>query len=139
MIGHGAKLPRKRQQAIAALIEAPTIREAAGIVGIGEATLFRWLQDTDFQSAYRDAKRRVVDQAITNIQKISGQAVETLKSIMTDRDMPASTRVACAKAILGTAIKMVELENLTSRIETLEEFILKRGENHEYKKSNQGA
>ena len=36
MIGHGAKLPRKRQQAIAALIEAPTIKEAAGIVGIGE-------------------------------------------------------------------------------------------------------
>jgi hypothetical protein len=49
MIGHGAKLSRKRQQAIAALIEAPTIREAAGIVGIGEATLFRWLQDANFQ------------------------------------------------------------------------------------------
>ena len=34
MMGYGAKLPRKRQQAIAALIEASKIREAAGIVGI---------------------------------------------------------------------------------------------------------
>ena len=119
MIGHGAKLPRKRQQAIAALIEAPTIREAAGIVGIGEATLFRWLQDIDFQSAYRDAKRRIVEQAIANIQRASGEAVQTLKSIMTDNSMPASSRVACAKAILDTAAKAVELENLTARIPLL--------------------
>ena len=132
-------MPRKRQQAITALIEAPTIREAAGIVGIGEATLFRWMQDADFQSAYRDAKKRVVDQTIANVQRASGEAVQTLKSIMTDGNMPASSRVACARAILETAVKAVEFENLTSRIETLEEFILKRGENHEYKKSNQRA
>ena len=124
MIGHGSKLPRKKQQAIAALIEAPTIKEAAGIVGIGEATLFRWLQDGDFQSAYRDAKRRVVDQAITRIQRISGQAVETLRNIMTDDNMPASSRVACAKTILDMSIKAIELENLEVRVKSLEEHIL---------------
>jgi hypothetical protein len=136
MIGHGAKLPRKKQQAIAALIEAPTIKEAAGIVGIGEATLFRWLQDTDFQIAYRDAKRRVVDQAITRIQRISGQAVETLKNIMIDNDMPASSRVTAARAVLDMSVKAVELENLTSRIEAIEEKAINGGRYHEYKKSN---
>jgi hypothetical protein len=136
MIGHGAKLPRKKQQAIAALIEATTIKEAAGVVGIGEATLFRWLQNTDFQSAYRDAKKRVVEQAIANVQRASGEAVETLKSIMIDDDMPASSRVACAKAILDTSVKAVELENLTARIEVLEEQALKGGRYHEHTESN---
>ena len=107
------------------MIEAPTIRNAAGIVGIGEATLFRWLQDTDFQSAYRDAKRRVVDQAIANIQRASGQAVETLKSIMIDDDMPASSRVTAARTVLDMAVRALELEQLEARVKTLEEHILK--------------
>ena len=97
------------------------------------------MQDSDFQSAYRDAKHRIVNHSITRLQQITGEAVETMREIMNDGEKPPSARVACAKAILDMSLKSVELENLTSRIEALEEFILKRGENHEYKKSNQGA
>ena len=66
---NGAKLPRKGQQAIAALMEAPTIKEAANIIGVGEATLFWWMQDSDFQRAYRDAKHRIVNHSITRLQQ----------------------------------------------------------------------
>jgi hypothetical protein len=44
MTGHGQKLSRKKESAIAALISLPTIGDAAKLVGIGEKTLFRWLQ-----------------------------------------------------------------------------------------------
>jgi DNA-binding MurR/RpiR family transcriptional regulator len=133
---YSAKLPRKGQQAIAALIEAPTIREAASIAGVGEATLFRWLQDTSFQNAYRDAKHRIVNHSITRLQQATGEAVETLVEIMKDEAKPASSRVACAKAILDMSVKTVELEDLVARIEALEELVIRGGRNHDYTKSN---
>ncbi len=125
MIGHGAKLPRKRQQAIAALIEAPTIREAAGIVGIGEATLFRWLQDSGFQEVYRETKQRIVSHAVTQLQRASGNAVKVLTDVMNDEDKPASSRVTAAKTVLDMAVKAVEIENLEARITDLERLIQK--------------
>ncbi len=131
-------LPRKQAKAITALLNHRTVGEAAEAVGVAQSTLFRYMTDEKFQSYFRDAKRRVVNQAITHIQQISGQAVEALKNIMTDENMPASSRVTAARTVLDISVKAVELENLTSRIEAIES-VLMRGENHEYKKSNKGA
>jgi len=123
MTGHGAKKPRKREQAIIALLEQPSIKEAAQSVGIGEATLFRWLQEPEFQRAYREAKHRVVEQAISRLQQVSGEAVDTLREIMLDTEKPPSTRVTAAKAVLEWSIKAVEMEDLVTRVEDLERFV----------------
>jgi DNA-binding MurR/RpiR family transcriptional regulator len=120
MRGHGAKLPRKKQQTIAALIEHPTIKKAAEAAGIGEATLFRWMQDKAFQRAYRQAKRQVVQQAITKLQRSSGEAVEVLRKIMNDSTKPPGPRVTAARTILDMAVRVVELEDLESRVEEIE-------------------
>lgn len=120
MKGHGAKFPRKKQEAIAALIHFPSVREAAEAVGIGEVTLFRWMQDPEFQTGYRNARRRVVQHAISRLQKVSSEAVDTLREIMTDPDKPATSRVTAARTILEMAVKAVELEDLEVRIEELE-------------------
>jgi hypothetical protein len=58
MTGHGEKLTRKQEDAIAALLDAPTVAAAAGKAGIGERTLRRWLRIAEFQSAYRRERRR---------------------------------------------------------------------------------
>lgn len=52
----------------------PTISEAAKCTGIGEATLWRWLQDPGFQEKYREAKREVVAQAVSRLQKATSKA-----------------------------------------------------------------
>ena len=123
MRAQGAKITRKRQLAIAALIEQSTVQQAAKTAGIGQATLFRWLRDPAFQSAYRDAKRRVVDQAIGRLQRASSEAVDTLREVMLDAEKPPSARVACARAILDFAVKAVELDDLTTRMEILEQRV----------------
>lgn len=123
MKAHGAKLSRKRHQAIAALIEQPTVKSAAQVAGIGEATLIRWMKDDTFKISYRDAKRRIVDLAITKLQRASDDAVQTLLAIMIDADSPPTTRVTCAKAILDMAVKAVEMDDVVSRIEAIESRI----------------
>ena len=42
----GTGKARKREEAIAALLEQPTITAAASAAGIGEKTLRRWLADS---------------------------------------------------------------------------------------------
>ncbi|MFC1888844.1 hypothetical protein ACFL4G_03700 [Thermodesulfobacteriota bacterium] len=121
MKGHGAKFDRKKEGAIAALLEQPSIQAAAKQVGIGEVTLWRWLQEKEFQTEYREARRRVVDQAISRLQNATGEAVETLREIMLDKDKPASARVTAARTILDTAIQATEIGELEGRLAELEE------------------
>lgn len=127
MKGHGEKLSRKQEQAIISLLQMPTISEAAKQAGIGEATLWRWLQNIEFQERYREAKRQAVAQAITRLQQVSTEAVEALRTIMKDAEAKDSARVSAAKAVLEMALKGSELEDLAARLEQLERLIEKRG------------
>jgi len=78
MTGHGEQLSRKQEHAIGALLTEPTISAAAAAVGIGEATLRRWMKLDDFITEYRAARRQVVEQATARLQQASSGAVDTL-------------------------------------------------------------
>lgn len=84
------------------------------------STFYRWLKDAAFQAAYREARRAVVQHAMTQLQRATGEAVETLRRVMQNSESPASARVAAAKAVLETAVKGLELEDLEARIAALE-------------------
>ena len=114
-------LTPRQEQSITALLVQGSLQAAAGASGIHEKTLRRWLRDdTAFQMAYREARRQVVQQAIVQVQQATGEAVETLRKVMQAADAPASAKVSAAKAILETAVKAVELEDLEARIVALE-------------------
>jgi transposase-like protein len=116
MSGHGEKLTHKQERAIAALLVAPSVTAAAQQIGVNENTLLRWLKDPAFQTTYREARRAVVQHAIVQVQRATGEAVETLRVVMQDPEAPASARVSAAKAILETAVKAVELEDIEARL-----------------------
>jgi hypothetical protein len=116
----GGKLNRKHEQAVVALLNEPTLQAAAACVGVGEVTLWRWMQREDFHKEYRQARRKAVSVAIAGIQRASSEAVRTLREVMTDNDAPCTSRVTAAKAVLELALKAVELEDLAERVETLE-------------------
>ena len=121
MKGHGEKLSRTQERAIAALLQCPTMTEAATAAGISEATLWRWLRLPAFQEEYRAARRQAVQQAVTAVQRITSTAVATLEGIMNDATAPPASRVTAARVVLDTALKAVELEDLEQRIAALEE------------------
>jgi len=121
MIGHGEKLSRKQETAIAALLSAPSIKAAAIEAGIGEATLWRWLQLPDFQTAYRAARRSVIERAVSELQAAAGEAVETLKRNL-HCENPA-VEIRAAQIILEQGIKGVELMDLQERVERLEAML----------------
>ncbi|MGA9773671.1 MAG: hypothetical protein WBV94_31865 [Blastocatellia bacterium] len=110
----------KQEAAILALLSQRTTRAAAKSAGVNEATLWRWLQEPEFQAAYTKARRETVKQAIARLQQNASRAVDTLKEVMTDKKAVSFARVSAAKAILDYSLKAVELEDLAERIEALE-------------------
>jgi len=117
------KLPRRRMDAVVALVSYPNIREAAKSAGIGENTMYRWLRDPTFQEAYREAKYQVVQQALSQLQEASGEAARALRAIVNDPEISPHTRVTAARTILETAIRAVEIDTLEARIQRLEQYI----------------
>lgn len=117
--GHGEKLSRKPEQAVAALLAHPTVAAAAAACGVSEASLWRWLQMPEFQTRYREARRLVVERAIGELQQAGGEAVGALRHNLTCRK-PA-VEVGAAKAILEQSLRAVELIDLEERLRHLEE------------------
>src|SRR5262245_48277762 len=118
MKGHGEKQSRKWDQAIIALLAHPTIPGAAKAAGVSDSTLWRWLQDRDFQSEYRQARRQMVEKAIGELQNACSEAVTTLRRNLLC-GQPA-VEVAAARVILDQATKGIELTDLIERVAQLE-------------------
>lgn len=122
----GEKFSRKQEQAIAALLAEPTVEKAAKAAGIGFATLRRWLKDEVFQERYRTAKKQTLDAVMGRLRQIAGEAVETLREVAVNQEAPASSRVAAARAVIDTMIKVVEAEELEGRLTAVEKAVLTR-------------
>lgn len=126
--GHGEKASRKQEILICYLLTEPSVNKAAEKAGIGVTTAFRWLQDPEFQEQYREARRMAVSQAISQLQQASTEAVQTLRNVMADEEAPPASRVSAAKTVLELSFKAVELEDLTARLEKLEQSISAGGQ-----------
>ena len=120
MKGHGEKLSRNQERAIAALLVHPTMLAAAAAAGVGEVTLWRWLQIPEFKEQYRLARREAVSQAVGHLQGACSVAVVALTDVAQDVNCTASARVSAARTVLELALKGVELEDLAVRVEELE-------------------
>jgi hypothetical protein len=108
MSGHGEKMTRKQEQAIAALLSEATVTQAAIKAGVSHATLRRWLKESGFVSAYRQARREVVESAIGRIQAATGTAVDTLLTVAKSGAKDGD-RVRAAVALLEHAVKGFDL------------------------------
>lgn len=115
------RLSAKQEKALAALLVSPTIAEAAQSAGVGETTLFRWLQEPAFNEAYRAARLQVLSAATMQLRQASGAAVDTLKRNLTCGN--ASAEIRAAATILDMAYKSAEVEDLAARVEEMEQFI----------------
>ncbi len=119
----GEKLTPKQERALVALLDCGEIKKAAEIAEVGEVTLWRWLQSPDFQSRYRAARRQLVETAIAQLQSDCTTAARVLREVAEDREAPASSRVAAARAIIEQSVSAVQLTDLQERLEEVERLL----------------
>src|SRR5262249_19805854 len=128
--GHGEKLSRKQEQAIAALLSEPTVEAAAKQADVSHNAMKGWLKNPAFQAAYRAAKRAVLEETVAALQRAAGDAVEALKRNLTCAQ-PAS-EIRAAQVILEQAAKGLESVNLLAEIEELRRRLEEQEQAHEH-------
>ena len=115
-------MTNRQQRALAALIRSPTTREAAAEAKIGYSTLRKWMaSDDDFRKAYQEELSQAVEEAGRSLRAGMADAAEALRRIATDPDAPSASRVQAAKAILDSGLRIVEITDVISRLEALED------------------
>lgn len=113
----------RMERAIRALLEQPNIEKAAAATGISYTTLWRWMQQEDFQARLRYARRQAHSQSTARLQQASSAAVGTLLRMMTDQTAPAASRVRAADSVLNHAAKAIELDDIEVRMSDLEKAV----------------
>lgn len=107
-----------KEKALIALLHAPSVVEAAKQSGLSEETFYRYLKDKEFLAEYRAARRRTVEAAITRMQQLTDEAVETLQRNLHCEN--PSVEVRAAQTILDNAVKSVETMDILERLEVIE-------------------
>jgi hypothetical protein len=107
-----------QERALACLLEAKTVSEAASLSGVSVRTLHRWLQLLEFKAAYAEARKALVDGAIVRLQGASSKSADCLVGLL-DSDKPGIA-LAAAKEILRIAVESLSLIELEARLSSIE-------------------
>lgn|SRR5262245_42482768 len=118
--GHGEKLSRFQERAIAALMTYGTVERAAKRIGVTKKTLLRWMGREPFKAAYKAARGRVLEDITTFLTSAGKPAVRTLKHNLKSSVGTPATQNAAAVALLDRVFKATELLELEARIAALE-------------------
>jgi hypothetical protein len=115
----GTKMGRKKESAIAALLGATSIAQAADICGVSAATLKRWMRDADFRAAFDTESRRLVEYSVGRARAGTELALETLQRNMASGVAP-TVQVTAARVWLDHQRHCDQFE-LEARVRALEE------------------
>ena len=98
------ELTPKQEKALAALLIASSIAEAARISGVSERSIFRYVRDYQFRSEYKSVIEQVANLTVSKLQKDALQATAVLTQISQNTEASASDRINASKAILNAAL-----------------------------------
>ena len=111
--------PRQRRL-VAALVATPTVRDAAKAAAIGERTAWRYLGDPHVRAALAERQDAVLGHVSRRLAEEMGAALDVLCGIMRDKTASDPSRVAAARAVLDSGLRLAELVTLAQRVSDLE-------------------
>lgn len=114
-----------QRRAIVYLIEKDTITAAAEATGVTRQTLHSWLQQPDFQAAYRSAKREIYGHAVAKLQRHASRAADVLYELMTSDNETVSpgVRLGAARSVLDLAAGG-SMDDLAAEVEEMKRLAL---------------
>jgi hypothetical protein len=113
-------LSERQRRAIAALLSARNVGEAARAANVGQRTLYRWLADAGFRAALLEAEGDAIDAATRRLVGLTEAAIDTLTTVMNDAEAPRGVQLRAAQGVLDYLLKLRELRNVEERLSRLE-------------------
>jgi hypothetical protein len=121
MAGHGEKMSRRQEQAIAALLTEDTVEQAATKAKVPYRTLKHWLTLPAFQTAYRQARTQLLERVVSRLLTATTEAVATLKRNLTCGK--PGVEVRSALAIIQQGLHGVETLDLEAELAELRAIV----------------
>jgi hypothetical protein len=118
--GHGQKLSRLQERAIAALLSTSTEGQAAEVCGVSVSTLRRWQKQAEFARAFDVARSNILQIVSSELSSGSLEAVRFLREVIRDEKATLSCRIAASRVVLETAWRVHEMQTLANRMSVIE-------------------
>ena len=97
--------------------------ESAKIVGASEATLNRWLANSEFKAVLNERKSLIVDNCIDKINLMGNKAITVLDNILDNDSASDNVKFNVSKNILEMILKFNEQRNIIDKMKELEELL----------------
>lgn len=117
------KLNVRQELAINELLKGNSIVESAKNVGVSEATLNRWLANSEFKVVLNERKSLIVDNCIDKINLLGNKAITVLDSILDDENVSSNVRLNTSKSILDMILKFNEQRNIMDKMKEIEDLL----------------
>lgn len=115
------QLSSKQRRTIEALITAGSRRAACEAVGIGSATLYRWLQQTSFRQALVEAEAAALADLQRRLLSLAEKATTALEDALAADDL--RQRLRAADLVLSRMLQLREAVQIEERLQRLEEIV----------------
>ncbi len=115
------EITTRQKRAVSCLISTGDARVAANAALVTEKTVHRWLDNEDFQAYMTQARVDCVSQTTGRLQQASIDAAEKVAEIIQDSTAPAAARVGAIRIALDYSYRGLEIAQLHTRLNTLEE------------------
>jgi hypothetical protein len=119
---------KNEDKLLIALACGATVETASKQCQISDRTIYRRLQDPEFQDRLESIRTEMVQRAAAMLTAAASEAVRTLLSLQKE-SVSAAVRLGAARAILEIGLKMREVVELEARIALLEEQFKETGSN----------
>ncbi len=103
-----------------AVLSAPTLREAAHLAGVSEASAWRYLQSPAVRQELAERQDGILGHVARRLASEMGKALDVLSEVMQDEAANPGPRVSAAKAVLESGLRLAELVSLSERVAELE-------------------
>ena len=113
-------LTGKKQKALEALLVCKTRQEAAAMAGINRKTLWAYMRDDEFMTAYNERFTELLQEATQQARQYLSPALETLNEIRGNKDASETARISAARSLLEYALRLGDQADLAARIADLE-------------------
>ena len=116
------ELTPTQNQALCLLAAGYDKHEVASVSGITIRTLDRWRKNPEFDKLLKQAIRKTYDAAIAELVSGSREAARTLKSIISDPNVPSRVKVTGIQVLLNNAARVKD-DLLEERLEAVEAIL----------------
>lgn len=120
-----SSLTVRQAKAIPIILQARSIEAGCAQAGLSKARFYKWLKESEeFAKAYKQQRDVLIDEAMESLKASIAKAVDTLTGLLDSNN--ESLRRAVANDILTHIMKMRELQDIESRLESIERVVLER-------------